>query len=440
VYGDSNTLWCVKKDFSCKPKEEEVTNLLENANVRVQERFTTRLGNLSVPLRRSVVSGSERTRVARDLLPQASPDKPDRPRDPGPKQMNLPGVVSRDRSAPGEKRFTFENFVVGPSNRFAYEAGWAVANYRRGAYSPLYLYGESGLGKSHLSGAMGHHIHGRKPTTQIIYTTAEEFVNEMVSGIRKKEMAAFKEKYRRRCDILFIEGVDFLIGKEKTQAELSHTLDHLSHLGKQIVLTALDPPYELPHMSDGLRSRLAGGLVVDIQPPDRETRQRILHHKAALEGVTLPEDVLALLASRISGSVRRLEGILINLVAKSSLLGRPIDLDLAQETIQSFQVEDTQRVTIDGIQRLVAGQYHIQIDQLISRSRRRSICFPRQMGMYLCRRFTGESLDTIGRSFHRDHASVIHSIAVIERQIREKARVRREVGFLARKLGMDVSV
>ena len=354
--------------------------------------------------------------------------------------MTLPGVLSRRRSVLGEKRFTFDHFVVGPSNRFAYEAGWAVANDRQGAYSPLYLYGESGLGKSHLAGAIGNHIYGREPTTQILYTTAEEFVNEMVSGIRKKEMAAFKEKYRRRCDILFIDGVHFLSGKEKTQTELSHTLDHLLNFGKQIVLTALAPPYELSHMSDGLRSRLAGGLVVDIQPPDRETRQKILHQKATLEGVTLPEDVLELLASRISGSVRRLEGILINLVAKSSLLGRAIDLDLAQETIRSFQVEETQRVTIDVIQRLVADQYHTEIDQLVSRSRRRSVCYPRQMGMYLCRRFTGESLDTIGRAFHRDHASVIHSIAVIEKQIREKARVRREVGFLAQKLGMDVSV
>ena len=354
--------------------------------------------------------------------------------------MTLPGVLSRRRSVLGEKRFTFDHFVVGPSNRFAYEAGWAVANDRQGAYSPLYFYGESGLGKSHLAGAIGNHIYGREPTTQIIYTTAEEFVNEMVSGIRKKEMAAFKEKYRRRCDILFIDGVHFLSGKEKTQTELSHTLDHLLNFGKQIVLTALDPPYQLSHMSDSLRSRLAGGLVVDIQPPDRETRQKILHQKATLEGVSLPEDVLELLASRISGSVRRLEGILINLVAKSSLLGRAIDLDLAQETIRSFQVEETQRVTIDVIQRLVADQYHTEIDQLVSRSRRRSVCYPRQMGMYLCRRFTGESLDTIGRAFHRDHASVIHSIAVIEKQIREKARVRREVGFLAQKLGMDVSV
>jgi chromosomal replication initiator protein len=417
-----------------------VSNLLENANVRIQGCFTARMGNLSAPLHRSAVSGSEQTREPGDPLSHAYPDEPGQRRESGLNQMILPGVVSRDRPGLEEKRFTFDHFVVGPSNRFAYEAGWAVANDGRGAYSPLYLYGESGLGKSHLSGAIGNHIHGRKPTTQILYTTAEEFVNEMVSGIRKKEMAAFKEKYRRRCDILFIDGVHFLSGKEKTQAELSHTLDHLSNFGKQIVLTALDPPYELPHMSDGLRSRLAGGLVVDIQPPDRETRHRILHHKAALEGVTLPEDVLALLASRISGSVRRLEGILINLVAKSSLLGRSIDLHLAQETIQSFQVEETQRVTIDAIQRLVADQYHIQIDQLISRSRRRSICYPRQMAMYLCRRFTSESLDTIGRAFHRDHASVIHSIAVIEKQIREKARVRREVGFLAQKLGMDVSV
>jgi chromosomal replication initiator protein len=351
--------------------------------------------------------------------------------------MVLPGVVSRRGPFVGDTWFTFEHFVVGAGNRFAYEAAWAVANERRVVYNPFYLYGEAGVGKSHLSGAIGNHICGREPTTRILYTTAEEFVNEMVSAIRKKEMWAFKEKHRRRCDILLIDGVDFLSGKEKTQAELCHTLEHLSNFGKQIILTAHVPPHELTHMNDSLKSRLGGGLVVDIQPPDVETRKRILRHKASRDGVTLSEEIVGLLASRISGSVRRLEGVLVNLVAKSSLLSRPIDLELAQEIIQSFQVEESHRMTLDAIQRVVASQYHLQIDQLISRSRRRSVCYPRQLAMYLCRKFTDHSLDSIGRVFGRDHASVIHSIGVIEKHMKERAVVRRDVDFLIQKLGIE---
>jgi chromosomal replication initiator protein len=323
---------------------------------------------------------------------------------------------------------------VGTSNRFAFEAAWAVATERRALYNPLYLYGGSGLGKSHLCGAIGSQIHSSEPGVQILNTTAEQFVDQMVLGIRKNEMAEFKEKYRRRCDVLVIDGVHFFSGKEKTQAELSHTLDHLTNSGKQVILTGTVPPQELRHMTDGLISRLGGGLVVDIQPPEVETRGRILHQKARLEGVPLPDDVVDLIASRISGSVRRLEGLLVNMIAKSSLLSRPIDLDLAREVLGSFQISESQMSTIDSIQKLVARQYHLEVAQMISRSRKRSICHPRQLAMYLCRAFTDESLDGIGRAFCRNHASVIHSIGVIERKLREKAKIRREVEFLRERL------
>jgi chromosomal replication initiator protein len=349
-------------------------------------------------------------------------------------QMTLPGVESASLSPMANARFTFDQFVVGPCNEFAYQAAWAVAEGKRHAYNPLYLYGGSGLGKSHLSGAIGNQIHVNEPSTRIVYTTAEEFVNEMVSAIRKSEMGEFKRKYRRCCDILFVDGVHFFSGKEKTQSELSHTFDHLYNLEKRIILTGAVPPYGLSHVNDGLKSRLAGGLVVDIQPPDFETRKRIFHQKAAYDGVAIPEKVVDLLASRIFGSVRRLEGLLINMIAKSSLMSRPIDLELAQEVIGSLQAMENSKLTIPTIQKFMAQQYHLEIEQLVSPSRRKSICYPRQLAMYLCRRFTDESLDTIGRAFCRDHASVIHSIGVINRQLREKGTVRREVDFLIEKL------
>jgi chromosomal replication initiator protein len=350
------------------------------------------------------------------------------------KQMTIPGFEPHPFLPFVNRRFTFGQFVVGPTNRFAYKAALTVANKKGNAYNPLYFFGESGLGKSHLSGAIGNHILETEPATRIVYVTAEEFVSEMVSSIREKEMWGFKEKYRRRCDILFIDGVHFLSGKEKTQSELSHTLDHLYHSGKRIILTANVPPHKLSHMTDGLKSRLGCGLVVDIQPPDFETRKKILRSRAEFEGTVLPDDVVALLASGVSGSIRRLEGLLINLIAKSSLLSRPIEIELAQEVIRLFQVAESRKITIDSIQKRVAEQYQIEVEQLTSRSRRRTICHPRQMAMYFCRKLTGESLDTIGKAFFRDHASVIHSIGVIERQMREKAKVRREIDFLMEKL------
>lgn len=421
-----------------------MSNLWENTRINTQEPFVPKRGNLS--LRTRQVREHPRVEMVEEYLNRFShklnvkaPADGKRQRQ-GLGQMMLPGIRLYNQASVANRRFTFDQFVVGPCNRFAYQAAWVVANEKRNAYNPLYFYGGSGLGKSHLSGAIGNHIYNTEPATRILYATAEEFVNEMVSAIRKNEMWGFKEKYRRSCDILFIDGVHFFSGKEKTQAELSHTLDHLHNFGKKIILTGNVPPHELGHMTEGLKSRLGCGLVVDIQPPDLETRSRILHRKAEFDGVALPEDVVDFLASRICGNIRRLEGLLINLMAKSSLLFRSIDLELAKEVIESFQVAENQKVTIGSIQKHVAEQYHIEVEQLISRTRRKSVCYPRQLAMYLCRKFTNESLDAIGRAYHRDHASVIHSIGVIERKIKEKAKVRRELDFLVEKLGLQEEV
>ncbi len=409
-----------------------------DAGIENAQPFVSRGSNLMVPACRGReheigIFVDSLDRISRQSEVKAAKDSMQEQSETG--QMILPGFGPDHHPTLGNKRFTFDHFVVGPCNQFAYQAAWAVAHQRQLAYNPLYFFGESGLGKSHLTGAIGNHIFEVEPATRMRYVTAEEFVNEMVSAIRKNEMWRFKDKYRRRCDILFIDGVHFLSGKERTQSELSHTLDHLYHAGKQIILTATVPPHRLSHMTDGLKSRLGGGLVVDIQPPDFETRRGILRHMAEFEGIALPDDVLNLLASQVGGNVRRLEGLLINLIAKSSLLSRPIELKLAQEVIGLFRVTEGHNVTISSIQKVVARQYRIEVEQLSSRSRRKSICHPRQLAMYLCRKLTDESLDTIGKAFCRDHASVIHSIGVIERRMREKANLRREIDFLLEKLG-----
>jgi chromosomal replication initiator protein len=409
-----------------------------NIGTEIQETLVRKRGTVLLrPHRVRQHFGMEMTeddldRLSRESKAENGTDRKPERSDEG--QMMLPGFGSYSCPSLSNRRFTFDQFVVGPCNRFAYQAALAVAKKKRSAYNPLYLYGESGLGKSHLSGAIGNYFYKVEPVVRIVYVTAEEFVNEMVSAIRKKEMWKFKEKYRRQCDILFIDGVHFLSGKEKTQSELSHTLDHLYHSGKQIILTANVPPHLLSHMTDGLKSRLGCGLVVDIHPPDLETRRRILRRRAEFEGVALPEDVVNLIASRVWGNVRRLEGLLINLMAKSSLMCRPIERELAEEVIGLFEVAENRQVTITSIQKQVACQYQIEVKQLISRSRRKSTCHPRQIAMYLSRKFTNESLDAIGRAFCRDHASVIHSIGVIEREIKDKAKVRREIDFLIEKL------
>ncbi len=421
--------------------EITMNNLWENTKHNIQGPFAPEKGNPSAPTYRFLehpgggLGEGDLDRVSRRLEVKTTADGRRKRLVSG--QLMLPGLGSSNQPPIANLRFTFDQFVVGPCNRFAFQAARAVANEKRNAYNPLYLYSGSGLGKSHLSGAIGNHIHGTEPASRIVYATAEQFVNEMVSAIRKNEMWEFKEKYRKHCDILFVDGVHFFSGKEKTQTELSHTFDHLYNFGKKIILTGTVPPHELNHMTDSLKSRLGGGLVVDIQPPDLETRRRILRHKAEFDGVALPEDVVDFLASRVCSNIRRLEGLLINLMAKSSLLFRPIDLELAQEVVGALQVAETQKVTIDSIQKLVARQYHLEVEQLVSRSRRKSICFPRQLAMYLCRKLTHESLDAIGKAYRRDHASVIHSIGVIEKQIREKAQVRREVDFLVEKLRLQ---
>ncbi len=350
-------------------------------------------------------------------------------------QMALPNVA---RGPLGgirlNKRFTFEHFVVGPCNQFAHSAAWAVANKIGIHYNPLLFYSDVGLGKSHLSTAIGNYMLKKWPETRICLVSAEEFVNELVTALRRDETASFKEKYRKHSDILVIDGVHFFSGKPTTQAELSHTLDTLYNGGKQIILTSIVPPEDIPKMGEGLKSRLGCGLVVRLQTPTPETRRRILEAKALAEGVHIPDPILDYLASRINGNVRQLEGAVINIIAQCSLMKRPIDLDLARESVRNAVKEEQRVITIEVIQEAVGRYYRVDIDQMRSRSKRRDIYLPRQVAMYLCRKLTNESLEAIGRAFNKRHASVIYSIANMERKMREDSRIAHQVEFLAEKV------
>jgi chromosomal replication initiator protein len=330
--------------------------------------------------------------------------------------------------------FTFDRFVVGPCNEFAYSAAKTVARERETRYNPLYLYADVGLGKSHLSSAVGNFINNHSNEDRVYYLSAEEFVTELVRCIMKKKVEDFKEKYRRGCDVLVIDGIHFLSGKEKTQLELTHTLDALYNYGKRVILTSCKVPKELPSMGEDLKSRLSCGLMIYIKPPDIETRRNILLAKATREGLSLSENVLEYLAQNVEGSVRRLESALINLMAQGSLLKRPIDMDLAKEVVKCVAEKKERVVTIDDVKKCVNRYFQLQKDQLESKSRKRSITYPRQIAMYLSRTHTGESLEAIGKAFNRDHASVIHSIASISKGMKEKAMVRSHVDYLSKKL------
>jgi chromosomal replication initiator protein len=329
--------------------------------------------------------------------------------------------------------YTFDRYVVGPCNEFAYTASLEVARSGKTRYNPLLLIADVGLGKSHLSSAIGNHVLQHDHEECVCYRTAEEFINEMVSALKAKKLEAFKDRFRRQCDVMVIDGVQFLSGKAGTQVELSYTLDALLNAKKRIVLTSKLLPRDIPEMEESLKSRLGSGLVVDIKRPDLQTRGRILSQKAKQEGIELTEAVVDYLAQHIQGNVRDLESVIIHLLAKSSILRRPIDLKLASEVVHDlFQdVRLPKKPTIDEIIDCVCRYFRTEKDVLLSRSRRKAVYHPRQVAMYLCRQHTDATLTAIGKAFHRDHASVIHSLVVIQRKCQTDANNRHQVAFLS---------
>ena len=310
-------------------------------------------------------------------------------------------------------RYSFDTFIVGPSNQFAHAACRAVAESPSRSYNPLFIYGGVGLGKTHLMHAIGHYVQTNS-NLKLTYISSERFMNEMINALRYDRVLEFRERYRS-VDVLLVDDVQFLSGKEGTQTEFFHTFNALYDAQKQIVISSDCPPHEITSLEERLRSRFEWGLIADIQPPDIETKVAILKKKAEAEGIPLPDNVAIYIAGKIKSNIRELEGSLIRLIAYASLTGREISLPLAQDVLRNVLQNDDKAITIEIIQKFVSEYYQLKLGELKSRNNSKSVAMPRQIAMYLCKNLTPASLPEIGRSFGgKHHSTVIHSIRKIE--------------------------
>lgn len=311
-------------------------------------------------------------------------------------------------------RYTFNTFIVGPSNQFAHAASRAVAEAPSRSYNPLFIYGGVGLGKTHLMHAIGQYVLAHAPQLKLTYISSERFMNEMINAVRYERIIDFRERYRS-VDVLLVDDIQFLAGKEGTQTEFFHTFNALYDSSKQIVISSDCPPNEIPMLEERLRSRFEWGLIADIQAPDLETKVAILKKKADAEAIPLPDNVAIYIASKIKSNIRELEGSLIRLVAYASLTGTDISLALAQNVLKDLLQTDERTISIEVIQKFVADHYQLKLSELKSRNNSKSVAMPRQVAMYLCKQLTSASLPEIGKSFGgKHHSTVIHSIRKVE--------------------------
>jgi len=327
-------------------------------------------------------------------------------------------------------RYTFDTFIVGPSNQFAHAACRAVAETPSRSYNPLFIHGGVGLGKTHLMHAIGHYVVQHHPGLVLTYISSERFMNEMINAVRFDRILDFRSRYRS-VDVLLVDDIQFVSGKEGTQNEFFHTFNALHDAQKQIVISSDRPPHEIPALEERLRSRFEWGLIADIQAPDVETKAAILKRKAEEEGVPLANDIAMFMASRIKSNVRELEGSLIRLIAYSSLTSKPLTIELAQEVLRTVIDHDEKAITIEQIQKFVADYYHLKLHELKSRNNSKSVAMPRQVAMYLCKSLTHASLPEIGRSFGgKHHSTVIHSIKKVEEMRKKSGEFDKQVANL----------
>jgi chromosomal replication initiator protein len=335
----------------------------------------------------------------------------------GSRGMLKPSAGVSEDTLPGwlNPRYTFDKFVVSSCNQFAHAAAIAVAEQPSRAYNPLFVYGGVGLGKTHLMQAIGNRL-AHRGGARMRYLSTEQFMNELINAIRFERTLEFKDRYRN-VDVLLIDDIQFLAGKERTQEEFFHTFNALHDAQKQIVITSDCPPRAIPTLEDRLRSRFEWGLIADIQPPDLETKIAILRKKAEADGVVVPDDVALFIATNSKSNIRELEGSLIRVVAYASMSGREMTLDLAKETLQDLLVVESPAITVESIQKLVSNHYNLKVTELKSKNNSQQIAFPRQVAMYLCKRMTESSLPEIGRRFGgKHHSTVIHAIQKIEKK------------------------
>ncbi|OHB27771.1 MAG: chromosomal replication initiation protein DnaA [Desulfuromonadaceae bacterium GWC2_58_13] len=322
------------------------------------------------------------------------------------------------------EKYTFEEFVSGSSNQFAYAAAMAVANNPATTYNPLFIYGGVGLGKTHIINAIGNEILKKNSDIKVCYYSSEKFMNELINSLRYAKMDDFRKKFRS-IDVLLIDDVQFIAGKERTQEEFFHTFNALYESHKQIVVTSDKFPKEIPGLEERLRSRFEWGLIADIQPPDVETKQAILKMKSDQNGILLPQDVTLFLANSVSSNVRELEGYLIRIGAYASLTSTPITLNMAKEVLKDILIEKNREISIEEIQKVVAAHFNVKVSDLKSPKRLKILVIPRQIAMYISRQLTSSSYPEIGERFGgKDHSTIIHAIKKIEKQIENDYQIK----------------
>jgi len=361
-----------------------------------------------------------------DELPQGSPAVP--------QQLPLPDMTIQPhfgRLLRGD--FTFDQFVVGKNNDFAYSAALSLAARNNTQQHALFLLSNTGMGKSHLSQAIGHHILAESPNDRVYYMTAEDFTNEMVTSYKTNSVDAFKSKYHKHCDVLLLEDIHYLSGKDRTQIELAHTLDSLFNHNKKIIFSSCYTPSEIPRLNENLRSRLTSGLISNIDPPHYGMRVKILKKYANLNRWSVPKNVLEYLSAELTQDVRQLKSGLMGVMAKASLLGQPVDLDLAASVVKNI-VQKKQSITIGSIIKLVCRYYNLSPKELVSRSRKQSVVRPRQVAIYLARKYTDQPLQAIGKSFNRYHATALHAIGMVEKGLQQGGPIQGHIEYLTQKL------
>lgn len=361
-------------------------------------------------------------------------------------EMNIPAVKEKVRyEEPVEfgqsmlnPKYTFDTFVIGSGNRFAHAASLAVAEAPAKAYNPLFIYGGVGLGKTHLMHAIGHYVLEHNPNAKVVYLSSEKFTNEFINSIRDNKAIEFRNKYRS-IDVLLIDDIQFLAGKEQTQEEFFHTFNTLHEESKQIVISSDRPPKEIPTLEDRLRSRFEWGLITDITPPDLETRIAILRKKAKAEGLDIPNEVMLYIANQIDTNIRELEGALIRVVAYSSLINKDINASVAAEALKNLITASKPRVlSIHDIQRTVGEVFNIKLEDFKAKKRTKSVAFPRQIAMYLSRELTDHSLPKIGEEFGgRDHTTVIHAHEKISKLVETDTQLQSQIKEIHEKLNQQ---
>jgi chromosomal replication initiator protein len=352
-----------------------------------------------------------------------------------------PAPVSR-KPSPGmlNPKYLFHNFVVGSSNQFAHAASRAVAKLPALAYNPLFIYGGVGLGKTHLINAIGNEIQHLFPDMKVLYVHAEQFTNELINSIRYEKMFEFRKKYRESCEILLMDDIQFIAGKERTQEEFFHTFNFLYESRRQVVVTSDRFPKDIPQLEERLRSRFEWGLIADISAPDTETRVAILRKKAEADRIPLSDEVAMFLASHVRSNVRELEGSLIRLSAFASLSGNEISLEMAKEILKDVLPDRSRHMTVEAIQKLVAEHYNLKISDLKSPRRHKVLTVPRQIAMFLCRKHVKSSFPELGMKFGgKDHSTVVHAVQKIQKLLQKDITLKNEISSLEKQIEVELA-